>query len=200
MHAVEAEDNQIPCPFCRTPASVSDGEIVEELKKRAESDDAQAIYNIGCCYRDGELGLPRSNKKAIKLWLRAASLGHAAAYDNLGVLHDNGEGVERDTKKAKHYYELAAMGGDAHARHNLGCSENDAGNMNRAVRHWMIAAAAGHDDSLGKIRECFLRGYATKDDYEKALRAHKEAKDEMKSDQRAAAAKIEYRLSSLGQG
>ena len=53
----------------------------------------------------------------------------------------------------------------------------------------MISAAAGHDNSLKVIRECFLDGRATKDDSEKALRAHKEAKDEMKSDQREEAAR-----------
>ena len=52
----------------------------------------------------------------------------------------------------------------------------------------MISAAAGDDDSLTAIRECYLVGDATKDDFEKALRAHNDAKDEMKSDQRDAAA------------
>ena len=47
----------------------------------------------------------------------------------------------------------------------------------------MIAAGAGYDTSLKTIRECFMHGHATKDDFEKALRAHKEAEDEMKSDQ-----------------
>jgi hypothetical protein len=96
--------------------------------------------------------------------------------------------VERDTKKAKYYYELAAMGRDIDARHNLGVVEAKAGNMSRAMKHWMIAAGAGYDKSLERIRYCFLNGHATKADFEKALRAHKEAKDEMKSDQREEAA------------
>ena len=33
-----------------------------------------------------------------------------------------------------------------------------------------------------------MAGYATKDDFEKALRAHQESKDETRSDQRDAAA------------
>jgi hypothetical protein len=33
-----------------------------------------------------------------------------------------------------------------------------------------------------------MAGHATKDDFEKALRAHKDSKDEMKSEQREAAA------------
>ena len=38
------------------------------------------------------------------------------------------------------------------------------------------------------IRLCFLNGHATKEEFERALRAHKDAKDEMKSDQRDAVA------------
>ena len=56
------------------------------------------------------------------------------------------------------------------------------------MKHWMISAAAGFGDSLKEIREGFLNGHATKDDFEKALRAHKVANDEMRSEQREAAA------------
>ena len=44
------------------------------------------------------------------------------------------------------------------------------------------------DALLKQIREGFMRGYVTKDNFEEALRSHKDAKDEMKSDQREAAA------------
>ena len=37
-----------------------------------------------------------------------------------------------------------------------------------------------------------MHGHATKDDFEKALRTHKDAKDEMKSEQREAAAAALY--------
>ena len=56
------------------------------------------------------------------------------------------------------------------------------------MKHWMIAAGAGLDESLTAIRVCYLDdGHATKDDFEKALRAHQASTDEMKSDQREAA-------------
>jgi TPR repeat protein len=189
MDAVEAEDNQIPCPFCRTPAHASDGEWIERIKKRAEADDAEAMRNLGCYYRDGEYGLRQNHAKAMKLWLRAGELGFAMGYYNIGYAYVYGEGVEVDTKKAKYYFEFAAMGmgGNVYARHNLGILEKREGNMNRAVKHWMISAGAGFDDSLKAIRQCYLEGHATKDDFEKALRTHKEAADEMKSDQRDAA-------------
>jgi len=56
------------------------------------------------------------------------------------------------------------------------------------VKHWTIGAGAGHDESLEKVREFKRIGLATKVEFENALRAHKEAKDEMKSDQREEAA------------
>ena len=90
-------------------------------------------------------------------------------------------------KKAKCYWEVASIRGNAVARHNLGVMEKYEGNMKRAVKHFMISAGAGFDHSLKNIRECYLSGHATKDDFEKALRAHKDAKDEMKSAQREAA-------------
>ena len=76
------------------------------------------------------------------------------------------------------YYGLSAIRGEVLARHELGIIAHKAGNMNRAVKHWVISAEAGYDDSLTEIRECFMDGHAPKDDFEKALRAHKEAADE----------------------
>ena len=158
------------------------------LSKRAEGNDAAAIHQLGCLCREGGMGLPQDRRKAFKLHLRAGELGYASAYNKIGYAYYNGLGVERDTKKAQYYFELAAMAGNVVARHCLGAVEGNAGNITRAMKHFMIAAGAGDDDSLTKIREFFLRGHASKDDFERALRAHKEAKDEMKSEQREAAA------------
>ena len=189
VHADCTENNSKRCPFCRTPGPTSYKEYIKRIKKRVGADDSEATYNLGCYYSRGELGLQQDRKKAFALWLRAGELGHAAAYYNIGTDYYNGEeGAERDVKKAKYYHELAAMGGYVNARYNLGCMEEEAGNMSRAVKHWMIAAGAGDDDSLSNIRGCFMSGHASKDDFEKALRAHKESNDEMRSNQREAAA------------
>ena len=60
----------------------------------------------------------------------------------------------------------------------------------------MIAAEAGLDESLQNIGYLFRVGLASKADYEKALRAHQKASDEMKSDQRYEAADAEVVLGS----
>ena len=188
MDAVEKGDEDIPCPFCRTPVPKSDAEYIKRIMKRVEANDPVAVYNLGCNYYNGRMSLQQNKRKAMKLWFRAGELGHDGANFNLGISYDFGEGAEKDEKKAKYHYELAAMGGYVKARHNLGILEQELGNMERAVKHWMIAAMAGYDNSLNAIRQCYLEGHATKDDFEKALRAHKHATDEMKSDHREAAA------------
>ena len=78
--------------------------------------------------------------------------------------------------------------GDEVARYNLGNNEQRDGNMNRALKHHMIAAESGEPDSLKQIQELFTNGHATKDDYAKALRAYQAYLAEIKSTQRDVAA------------
>ena len=170
------------CPFCRTPYA-ADEEDIKRLKKRMEVGDANAFSMMGCYHSNGRYGLPQDSVKAIELWHKAGKFG----YTNLGIAYYNGEGVERDKKMAKHYYELAAMGGNVVARHNLGADEYNAGNYDRALKHYMIAAKGGHTRSKN-IQQLYMDGLATKDDYAKALRSHQAYLVEIKSDQRDKAA------------
>ncbi|KAL7526243.1 hypothetical protein ACHAWF_001693, partial [Thalassiosira exigua] len=111
-------------------------------------------------------------------------------YHNVAQSYLYGEGVERDMRKARYYWELAAEGGNVDSRYNLGVDEEKAGNYERAIRHFMISAGAGDDDSLVAIRNSYAQKLVTKDVFEKALRAHQKATDEMKSDRRDKA--VEY--------
>ena len=98
-------------------------------------------------------------------------------------------------EKAMHYWERAAMKGDATARHNLGVIEANVGNIERALKHYMIAEKGGHIGALKKIQDLYSKGLATKDDSTKALRAYQEYLGEVKSSQRdqAAAADKDYK-------
>ena len=175
------------CPFCRTPTPDSE-ECNERLQKRVELGDAWSTFSLGCYYRRGDNGFPQDYDKALELFVRAGELGHAVAYNNVGYAYKYGNGVEIDEKKANHYYELAAMRGNVDARYNLGVGEENAGNMKRALKHYMIAAGDGDDISLKEIQELYTNGHATKDDYARALRAYQAYLAEIKSTQRDAAA------------
>jgi hypothetical protein len=57
------------------------------------------------------------------------------------------------------------------------------------MKHYMIAARGGLDNSLKKVGEGYKAGHVTKDEYARTLRAHKQATEEMKSEQRTKANK-----------
>ena len=99
----------------------------------------------------------------------------------MGVRYDAGRGVEIDKKKANHYYEIAAMNGSVFARHNLGANEYNAGNHKRAMKHLIIAASAGYKRSLDEVKEGYVEGFVTKDEYAQTLRAYQKSQDESKS-------------------
>jgi len=149
---------------------------------------AAAVNMMGGHYERGEHGLPQDYTKAREFWQRAAELGYAGAYNNIGACYNNGEGVEVDKKKAIHYYELAAMKGNVVARHNLGNIEGRAGNHDRALKHFMIAVKGGSNDSLEMIKKMVTFRLATKDDYTKALQSYQVYLDDIKSNQRDEAA------------
>ena len=188
VHAVNKMDPDKKCPFCRVPGPESDEEFIERVEKRVEMGDANGIYNIGCFYYQGKYCMTQDRAKALELWHRVGELGSSEAYNNIGYAYDHGEGVERDDEKAKHYYELAGIGGDVRARYNLGIDEKNEGNMSIALKHFMIAVGCGHDESLKVVREFYVNGHATKDDYAKALRAYQKYLDGIKSAQRDEAA------------
>ena len=51
---------------------------IETLKNAAEQGDAEALYQLGNCYQNGE-GVEQDIEKAIEWWLKAADLGHEKA-------------------------------------------------------------------------------------------------------------------------
>jgi len=158
------------------------------LKKRIKAGDSQAMYNQGCGHSDGIHGCPQDYGKALELWHRAGELGYSTAHTAIGNAYYYGRGVEVDKKKANHYYELAAIGGGVIARFTLGVYEYKAGNMDRALKHWMIAARSGYDDSLKQIKRLCTNGHVTDEDYTEALQSYQEYLGEIKSRQRDEAA------------
>ena len=173
------------CPFCRTPVPTSEKEGFERLKKRLlEVGDEHAFCMMGNDNFYGLNGLPQDKAKAVELWRKAGKYG----YTNIGNAYYNGEGVERNAKMARYYYELAAMEGNVTARYNLGGSEENVGNYERALKHFMIAVRGGDSNSVKYIQQMYMDGHATKDQYANALQSHQEYLNEIKSDQRDRAA------------
>ena len=72
---------------------------------------------------------------------------------------------------------------------NLAILENDSGNVDRETKlKLIIVVGFGSNDSLKAIKHMKVHGYATRDDYAKALQSYQSYLDEIKSDDRDTAA------------
>jgi tetratricopeptide (TPR) repeat protein len=170
------------CPFCREPAPKSDN-IEEEHHKRVveriKKNDPVAMSEMGKLhYHKGEYA------KSLELWTKAAALGEADAHFRLATLYYDGNGVEKDENKAVYHSEQAAIGGHPDARGLLACHEMDNGRLERATKHWIISANLGCDLSLKDIKDLFVEGKVSKDEYADALRGYQAALNETKSAER----------------
>ena len=170
------------CPFCRLPAPETEEERDKRRMKRIEKNDPVAICQEGMIqYKKGEY------IKAFEYYTKAAALGNVEAHYRLSILYHLGHGVEKDEEKEIFHLEEAAIVGHPFARYVLGWHEYNNGNPDRAVKHFIIAAAQGEDGSIKTLMEAFKEGIVEKDDLASALRAHQAAVDTMKSPQRMAA-------------
>ena len=186
IYTMHMSEGKYLCPFCREPNATAANEHIERTKKLMDKGNAEAFNYFSACCVQGRNGMPRDFQKANELWLKAGELGCAVAYHNLGISHERGIGVDTDLEKAKHYHELAAIGGHVNARFHLGSSELRAGNVERAMKHFILAARAGHEKSLEVVKFGFTNEFEciTKDAYADILRTCQKRRDEMKSDMR----------------
>ena len=173
------------CPFCRKPAPKTMEENDKQRMKRIEANDPAAMCQwAGMQKQKGNYAI------AFEYYTKAAELGDAEAHYWLaGLYHKGQQGIMMDKGKYTHHLEEAAIGGHPNARFNLGFEENSDDNIERAMRHWMIAATQGDNDAMKALMTKFRAGNVSKEDLDTTLRAHKAAVDATKSPQREEAEK-----------
>ena len=167
------------CPFCRTPYPDGDGEANAHLKKRAAANDPFSIRCIAL-ERYGE----EDYVESLKLFLKAASLGDIQSHHEAGFMYMDGEGAEVNMRKGNYHLEVAAIGGNASSRYALGMYERNCGSYERTMKHLIIAAKQGLEDALAKLKEGYVDGQISKDEFGEALRAYQRAVETTKSPQR----------------
>ena len=173
------------CPFCRESLPASQKEYIKRFEKRMNANDADAFIEMGFAYKLGRMGLPQNLKLSYELFTSASELGSANGHRALYLAYYYGqEGYDKDIQKAMYHMKLAAMGGNEQACCDLGIVEIEQGNVNQAIKHFMIAAKSGQDTALKIIGEAYKDEQVTKDEYSMALRSYQSSRDEMKSDQR----------------
>ena len=176
------KNNGGDCPFCREPAPYDEREWKKRTMERGKANDPAAMCQMGVVRsEEGDHDI------AVKYWTKAAELGDVGAHYQLSLAYWGGRGVEEDEEKEIYHYEKAAIGGDPTARHNLACYESRNGNIERSVKHLIIAANLGYEKSMKSLWKYYSDGNIAKEDLESTLRTHKAAIDAMKSAQREAA-------------
>lgn len=74
------------------------GVAVSHLLQAAENEYPEALYELGCCYKDGLLGLPVWPEKAKEYLFRASEMGYSAAKEKL---YDLTKDYEKDRKRIR---------------------------------------------------------------------------------------------------
>jgi TPR repeat protein len=175
--------NPDKCPFCNAEMfNGSDEDEVKKMMKRAEANDAGAIYVLGSWYYNGRDGLQQDRAKGMELLTRAAELGSSKAHSFVGNNYRHGG----DMKKAKFHYEAAAMLGCEAARCNLGSLESFHGTMERALKHLKIAASAGNYLAMNNLLTFFKQGRFSRAEMDSTLTVYNISCAEMRNEVRDA--------------
>jgi hypothetical protein len=143
----------------------------EQYEKAAAKGDANAMFNLGVLYHNGQ-GVAQDYTKAREWYEKAAAKGDASAMFNLGVLYDNGFGVAQDYAKARAWYEKAAAKGQASAMFNLGLLYHNGHGVAKdyaRAREWFEKAADEDNASaMFNLGVVYDYGFGVAQDHAKA--------------------------------
>ncbi len=162
----------------------------ERMMKRIEVNDPVALCDMGIARYHHE----GNYKSAFEYFSRAVALGDVNAHYQLSVLYGRGKGVEKDEKRELHHLTEAAIGGHHDARYNLGFIEEKNGRVDRAAKHFIVAAKLGGDGSLERVEKAYKAGHASKEEFDAALRGYQAAIHATKSPQREEATECLKRI------
>lgn len=121
----------------------------------ADRGDADAQYNLGVMYNNGDGG-PQNYAEALKWHRKAAAQGNGNAQFNLGRMYDYGQGLPQNYPEAAKWYRLAANQGVAVAQYKLGIMYHDGHGVPRdyvQAYMWFHVAAAQFPASEPESRD-----------------------------------------------
>jgi localization factor PodJL len=153
-----------PVPLPETPVGLANA----ALREAANAGDAEALFEIGRRYTDGE-GVERDLAMAAKWYEAAARAGFAPAQYRFANFLEKGNGVPLDVEKAALWYERAAEQGNALAMHNLAVIHTSGliggkPEMETAIAWFGKAADLGVRDSQVNLGIIFAKGIGTETD------------------------------------
>lgn len=122
----------------------------------ARGGSADAAYRLGRFYEEG-LGVPMSASEARRRYGIAAEAGHKDALLRLGMLAEAGIGGNVDAKVAMESFAALEEAGVSEGAYRLGrifrTGKLTASDVPEAIRHYKVAAAAGHEGAKAALEE-----------------------------------------------
>lgn len=158
---------------------------------KANQGDAEAAYNLGCCYYYGQ-GVPQDYEEAVYWYWVASERGHAKAQYNLGLCFYYGQGVvSQSYSDAVMCFKRAADQGMPEAQYNLAlCYSSGKGvtqNQTEAVSWYRKAAEQGYAPAQNNLGVCYYSGKGVQKNETQAFNWFKKAAEQ-------ALAEAEYNL------
>jgi len=157
------------CPLCREPVVVSNEEQLARLRRHVENDVPEAVLGLGHLYREGgQYGIVRNEKKAVKIFKRAAELGSMDAMHSLSIMYLHGQGVKVDMEKSWQLLRRAADGGQAQSQFSLASHFHRKGEHEEHIHYISLAAEQGLTDAMYYLGRCYAEGEGVEPDLDQA--------------------------------
>jgi TPR repeat protein len=147
-------------------------ETIQDLRNAADAGNADAMFNIGCRYANGE-GVAQDDQQAMTWYLKSAALGNSDAMYNVGVSYNDGRGVAQDCRVAMAWYLKAVDAGNLGAMNNIGLlyanGQGVAQDYAQAMICYRKTADAGDSVAMYNIGLLYANGQGVSQDYSQAM-------------------------------
>jgi TPR repeat protein len=144
-----------------------------EKQNRASAGDVDAMTWLGNSYLNGLNGVDKEYSKAASWFSKAKDSGDPRAFNQLGLMYQQGLGVPRDWLQAMPLFVEAHEHGSKVAAYNIGYAyQKGLGpetNYTEAFKWYAIAARRGSPDAVNSIGYMFSNGLGVKEDSTEAL-------------------------------
>jgi TPR repeat protein len=142
----------------------------------------------------GEMGLKQDKEEGLKWYHRAVEAGSGASAGILGTVYHEGDDVDKDDDKALEYFQKAAdlIQSNIPTFTLISRFHMSIGEIEESMLNLRKAVMCGMSDDwlFEMLRNCFILGFITKDEYAYTLREHQTAYNEMESKSRERAKKV----------
>lgn len=148
-----------------------------EQEKAEEKEKAERVAQADKYYRQAlEAYKNRNYEEMLKLYNKAAEMGHSEANNDLGVCYEYGTAVAQDPEKAYKHYRKSAEAGNLYGQYNLGrCYNNAIGvkqDYKQAVKWYKKSVKQGCAQAEFTLGICYTNGWGVELDHKEAARLY----------------------------